>query len=96
LEISRKKQERGMLTAFALYKSELAREEEDTATPMGTPRPAPSVSLCNAADSLTERLGKLDASAWTDDEKQSVREAGDRFMLALDNLLTAPGGVNLA
>jgi ParB family chromosome partitioning protein len=96
LEISRKKQEREMITAFAQYKSELAKEEDNTATPKGTPRPAPPVSLCNAIDKLTERLGKLEASAWTDDEKQAAREARDRLMVALDHLLTATGGGNLA
>jgi ParB family chromosome partitioning protein len=91
LEISRKKQERGMVTAFAQYKKELAQEEDASATSKGTPRLAPSVSLCNAIDKLGERLAKLDASAWTDDEKQAVRQTAAGFMEALDNLLAATG-----
>ncbi len=93
LEISRKKQDRGMLTAFDLYKNEL--EKEGVATTKKAKRPV-AASLCDTLDKLGARLEKLDTAAWTDDETRSIREASDRFRTALDNLLTAPASANLA
>jgi ParB family chromosome partitioning protein len=71
IEIARKTQERAMLTAYAAY-----RAKQDKSQTKGTKRdPNDPAVVLEFAQKATAKIGAIDASAWTDDERESLRVA---------------------
>lgn len=86
IEIARKKQERGMLTAYADYKAKLekAAEPRQKRTPNN-----PAVAL-EWIEKTAAKLGGIDNATWTDDEKEAFRAALVGLQNAIDTYLNPP------
>ncbi len=72
IEIARKKQERAMITAWTLYKDKLAKAAAGRATRAKVPESA--VSVLNLVSKTVSKLGSLDMSTWTEDEKNAFNQ----------------------
>jgi ParB family chromosome partitioning protein len=71
IEIARKTQERGMLTAYAAY-----RAKQDKTQTKGTKRdPNDPAVVLEFTQKATAKIGTIDTSAWTDDEREGLRVA---------------------
>jgi len=88
LEISRKTQQRAMITAYAKLKDELDRES--AAKGQKRERLPLAVSLCQTMDKSREKLEKTDPAGWSEEDRQAVsdavtalREAADAFVIAI-------------
>ncbi|MFZ4439572.1 MAG: ParB/RepB/Spo0J family partition protein [Syntrophales bacterium] len=94
VEISRKKQQRSMTTAYAKYKEELQKEQAG-----GTKRAAgapPVVSLCQSIDNTRQKLEKTDIADWTDSDLLSVNDALNNLKAAIETFINPPPSSNLA
>ncbi|MCK9365499.1 MAG: hypothetical protein M0P74_18100 [Syntrophales bacterium] len=83
IEIARKKQERGMLTAWDTYK------DKRDKTPAGRQKRDPN-NQAQALDALVKTAAKIsdiDNSAWTDDEKEAYRAALINLQTAIESFL---------
>ena len=88
VEISRKKQQRAMSTAYAKYREELQKEQAGVAkTRQKLP---PAASLCQTLDTAREKLDKADLADWSDDDIQLANEAVNSLRESLDNFTNPP------
>ena len=94
VEISRKKQQRAMTTAYEKYKEELQKEQEG-GTKKREKLTAAAV-LCQFLDKSREKLEKTDVSDWSDDDLLTANDSISRLREALDNFTTPPSESNLA
>ncbi|MCX5830144.1 MAG: ParB/RepB/Spo0J family partition protein, partial [Deltaproteobacteria bacterium] len=89
LEISRKKQQRAMTTAYAKYKEEMQKEQAG-----GKKRAAaatPVESLRQSLDRTREKLEKTDAANWSEDDRLAVNDSMTRLRDAMETFLTPSG-----
>jgi len=94
LEISRRKQERSMRTAYEQLKIRMQQDEEG-----GRKRgaaAAPSVRFCRSLDQARVRLEDTDKEPWTEEERTTARDAALALREAIDNYLDPPASSNLA
>ena len=94
VEISRKKQQRAMTTAYEKYKEELQKEQEG-GTKKREKLTAAAV-LCQFLDKSREKLEKTDVSDWSDDDLLTANDSISRLREALDNFTNHPGEGGLA
>lgn len=92
LEIARKKQARGMTTAYKSYKAKLqkgktVRQKKDPNDP---------TTLLDVVAKLTEKLSILDNSAWSDDDVALLRGSLLQHKEAIDAYLSAVPAVGAA
>jgi len=78
IEIARKKQERGMITAYNTYRSKQQKEEDSegkisTKPPRKDPN-APAVVL-EFTQTAVKKINNIDTTAWTSEERESVSAA---------------------
>ncbi len=90
VEISRKKQVRGMRTAWNKYKEGLLKAQ-------GGPAPArvkrsPGASFTLAVDTLRERIRDTDAAAWSAEELAAAHDSLGLLQEAIDNFMNPAGG----
>ncbi len=93
VEISRKKQQRAMTTAYEKYREELQKENEG-----GTKRReklTASAIFCQSLDKSRERVEKTDVSEWSDDDIMAANDSINRLREALDNFTNPPREGNL-
>jgi ParB family chromosome partitioning protein len=96
ISISRRKQERAMLTEWTKYKEDLLQKQEAAANPkVKIPLPA-SVSFCQFLDKSRERVQKTAAADWSEEELTAARESIDLLKEALENFPSQSAGVDLA
>ena len=94
VEISRKKQQRAMTTAYEKYKQEIQKEQEG-GTKKREKLTAAAV-LCQSLDKSREKLEKTDVSDWSDDDLLTANDSISRLREALDNFTNPPGEGGLA
>jgi ParB family chromosome partitioning protein len=87
LEISRKTQQRAMLTAYAKLKDEL--EREAAAKGQKKERLPAAASLCQTMDRSREKLEKTAPADWSEEERQAASDAVAALRDAADAFLTA-------
>ena len=69
IDIARKKQERSMITAYGAYR--LKQQQVKVSRKKGDPNdPAAVVEL---SGKITQKIGSIDTTAWSDDERESFR-----------------------
>jgi len=88
LEISRKKQQRAMNTAYAKYREELQKELAGGAKTRQ--KLTPAASLCQTLDKAREKLDKTDLADWSDDDIRLANEAVNSLRESLDNFTNPP------
>jgi len=94
IEISRKKQQRAMTTAYAKYKEELQKEQEEGAKKR---EKLPAVAVfCQSLDKTREKLEKTDIADWSEDDIMAANDSINRLREALDNFTNPPAVSNLA
>jgi len=93
IEISRKKQQRAMKTAYTKYKEELQQEQEGG----GKKREklSEAASLCQSLDKTREKLETSDIADWSEDDIMSVNDSINNLREALDNFTNPPASSNL-
>jgi len=94
VEISRKKQQRAMTTAYGKYKEELQKEQEG-----GTKKREKltvAAAFCQSLDKSREKVEKTDVTDWSDDDLLAANDSISRLREALDNFTTPPGEGSLA
>jgi len=72
IEIARKKQDRSMITAWGQYKDKLAKAAAGRAKREKVPESA--MTVLNLVSKTVNKLGGLDMSAWTEDEKNAFNQ----------------------
>jgi ParB family chromosome partitioning protein len=72
IEIARKKQDRSMITAWGQYKDKLAKAASGRAKREKVPGSA--MAVLNLVSKTVSKLGGLDMSAWTEDEKNAFNQ----------------------
>jgi ParB family chromosome partitioning protein len=72
IEIARKKQDRSMITAWGQYKDKLAKAAAGRAKREKVPESA--MAVLNLVSKTVSKLGGLDMSAWTEDEKNAFNQ----------------------
>lgn len=72
INIARKKQTRGMLTAWKKLKEKLAKEESGQMTQQKSKSAATPSDLKDWIDKTNERLAAIDPTAWSDAEKGTL------------------------
>lgn len=83
IEIARKKQARGMQTAFNAYK---AKQQKGKATRQKKD-PNESKAFLDMVDTAIARIQSVDTSAWTDEEKTSLQTSLANLKTEIDNRL---------
>lgn len=94
IEIARKKQERGMTTAYNAYKAKLAKQEKGKTTRTKKDPNEPQ-ALFDVMDKTMTKIRAIDTSAWTDDEKTNFQIALSSLRDTIDNF-HAPSSTELA
>lgn len=94
IEISRKKQQRAMTTAYAKYKEELQQEQEGEKKIRE--KLSASASLCQSLDKAREKLGKTDVADWSEDDVLAANDSISNLREALENFTNPPASSNLA
>jgi ParB family chromosome partitioning protein len=94
IEISRKKQQRAMTTAYAKYKEELQQEQEGEKKIRE--KLSASASLCQSLDKAREKLAKTDIADWSEDDVLAANDSISNIREALDNFTNPPASSNLA
>jgi ParB family chromosome partitioning protein len=92
IAIARKKQARGMTTAYNAYKAKLqkgktTRQKKDPNEPQ---------ALFDMMDKTMTKIRSVDASAWTDEDKTNFQTSLTSLKTEIDNYLAAPPSKNLA
>jgi len=72
IEIARKKQDRGMITAWNQYKDKVAKAAAGRTKREKVPESA--ADILNLVSKTVNKLGGLDMSAWTEDEKNAFNQ----------------------
>jgi ParB family chromosome partitioning protein len=86
IEIARKKQERGMTTAYNAYKA----KQQKGKTTRQKKDPNEPQALVDMMDKTMMKIRTIDTSAWTDDDKTNFRMALTSLKTEIDNYLVAP------
>ncbi len=86
IEIARKKQERGMLSAYAAYKEKLER----VARPRQKKPPNDPAAALDWVQKTAAKIESLDAAAWTEDESAAFRSALADLQTVIDAFLNPP------
>jgi len=94
IEISRKKQQRAMTTAYTKYKEELQQEQEGEKKIRE--KLSAASSLCQSLDKSREKLDKSDIADWSEDDVMAVNDSISNLREALDNFTNPPASSNLA
>ena len=94
IEISQKKQQRAMTTAYEKYKEELQKEQEGGAKKRE--KLSAALSLCQSLDKVREKLAKTDVADWSDDDVLATNDSISNLREALDNFTNPPAESNLA
>jgi len=94
IEIARKKQVRGMQTAYEKYKEKLKKAAEGRTKQVKEPETAADATAW--LSKAVNRLNGLDASAWTEDEKNTFNETLLNLQETIQALLNPPALSNLA
>lgn len=86
IAIARKKQARGMTTAYSTYKAKLqkgktTRQQKDHNAPQ---------AIFDMMEKAMTKIRSTDTSAWTDDDKTNFRTSLTSFKTEIDNYLNAP------
>ncbi len=89
VEIARSKQQRGMRTLYKKYREKNLSRDEVKAERKRTKK-SPAQSIVGALDDLAERVVLVDATAWTEEERQSVQSALDALKKTVDGKLGTP------
>ncbi|MEI7673039.1 MAG: ParB/RepB/Spo0J family partition protein [Deltaproteobacteria bacterium] len=89
LEISRKTQQRSMITAYEKLKEEMNKE----LTGQETKRVflTPVVSFCQTLDKSREKLAKADIADWSNEDLEAATAAATALREAVDAFLNSPG-----
>ena len=87
IEIARKKQERGMTTAYNAYKAKTKRGTDLKSVPRDPNEPQ---ALFDMMDKAMTKIRSIDTSAWTDEDKTNFRTALTSLKTGIDNYLAAP------
>ena len=90
VEIARKKQERGMMTAYEQIKERMRREQEGR-KPRGEKK-SPAAALCEVLGKTKDRLRAADIAEWSEDDVHDVQEAVAGLREALDAFENPPAG----
>jgi ParB family chromosome partitioning protein len=85
LEIARKKQTRGMLTAYNKYKEQVKKQQEGRKKPYKSPE-TPEETLTWIVKS-GKKLAAIDVTSYTDEHKASLTEALASLQETLETLL---------
>jgi len=94
IEIARKKQVRGMQTAYEKYKEKVKKAAEGRTKQVKEPETAADATAW--LSKAVNRLNGLDASAWTEDEKNTFNETLLNLQETIQALLNPPALSNLA
>ena len=89
IEISRKKQQRAMTTAYAKYKEELQKAQAG-----GTKKReklTAAVAFCQSLDKSRDKVEKTDITEWSDDNLLAANASVTALREALDVFLNPPG-----
>jgi len=89
LEISRKTQERAMITAYAKLKEEMEKELAGEGTKKA--RLTPAASLCQSLDNTREKLAKANIADWSNEDLEAVTAAVTALRDAADAFLNPSG-----
>jgi ParB family chromosome partitioning protein len=92
IAIARKKQARGMTTAYNAYKAKL-QKGKTTRTKKDPNEPQ---ALFDMMDKTMTKIRSVDASAWTDEDKTNFQTSLTSLKTEIDNYLAAPPSKNLA
>lgn len=82
LEISRKKQQRAMTTAYAKYKEEM--QKEQAGVTKRAARATPAESLRQSLDKTRGKLEKTDAANWSEDDRLAVNDSMTQLRDAME------------
>ena len=82
--IAKKKQSRGMQTAYNAYKEKLAKQQTGKQQKAKT---VPVQALMESLNKATEKLKNLDVTDWTDDDKTALAEAMTHLKTAISAAL---------
>ena len=94
IEIARKKQVRGMQTAFEKYKEKVAKAAEGCTKQKKEPETAADVMTW--LSKAVNKLNGLNTSVWSEDEKGAFNQALMDFHDAIGVILNPPASSNLA
>ncbi|MHB8091108.1 MAG: ParB/RepB/Spo0J family partition protein [Syntrophales bacterium] len=94
IDISRKKQQRAMTTAYAKYREEL-RKAQGGGTKKRVTLTA-GAALCQALDKTRERVEKTDLAALSAEDRQAANDSFNSLREAIDNCLNPSSGGGLA
>jgi len=94
IEISRKKQQRAMTSAYAKYKEEL-QQDQDGVKQIREKLSAAAI-LCQSLDKSREKLDKSDVADWSENDVMAVNASIGNLREALDNFTNPPASTNLA
>jgi ParB family chromosome partitioning protein len=94
IEIARKKQVRGMQTAYDKYKDKVKKAAEGRTKQEKEPETATDVMTW--LSKAVNKLNGLDASAWTEDEKNTFNQTLLNLQETIQALLNPPAPSNLA
>ncbi|MDD5167741.1 MAG: ParB/RepB/Spo0J family partition protein [Syntrophales bacterium] len=83
IDIARKKQERGMSTAYNSYKA----KQQKGKTTRQKKDPNEPQSMLDMMDKTATKIKAVDTSAWADDDKAGFQAALTNLRAAIDNLL---------
>ena len=86
IEIARKKQERGMTTAYNVYKA----KQQKGKTTRQKKDPNEPQALFDMMDKTMTKIRSVNMSAWTDDDKTNFQAALTSLKTGIDNYLAAP------
>ncbi|MEI6315395.1 MAG: ParB/RepB/Spo0J family partition protein [Syntrophus sp. (in: bacteria)] len=94
IEISQKKQQRSMTTAYEKYKEEL--QKEQAGVTKRREKLSAAASLCQSLDKTREKLAKTDVADWSEDDVLATNDSISNLREALDNFTNPPAESNLA
>jgi len=87
VEISRKKQQRAMTTAYAKYKEELLKEQAGVTK---REKITAAAAFCQSLDKLREKVEKTDVTDWSDDDLLAANASVTSLHEALALFLNPP------
>jgi hypothetical protein len=90
VEISRKKQVRGMTTAWNKYKEGLLKAQGGPAE--ARVRRSPCASFTLAVDTLRERIRDTDTAAWSEEELAAAHDSLSLLQEEMDSFMNPAGG----
>jgi ParB family chromosome partitioning protein len=89
VEISRKTQQRAMITAYDKLIEQMDKDQAGARTRGASPSPA--AGLCQSLDKTRERLAKADIADWSTEDLEAATAAVTAMREAADAFLNSPG-----